>query len=240
MQINLVLQEFVGKKCKREDKKRRCYCLIIGVFFYLFPLSQPSWALLFEEFVLKNYQIYDSDGDVCIGEVENCPEEVVVGIDQEVEPARATIPLKQREVEHIDHTPHHKGSVAASELRHGRRRGCREDEAVECAVDDVAYCARHNHREAYDDTLRGLLTQQVADVEEHRTNQTDAEEAQQQLAPVEAAAERQLHTEGCAVIFDKVQAEPVGDNRYRLVEVHRRLDPYFERLVSNKQHKQQD
>ena len=75
------------------------------------------------------------------------------------------------------------------------------------------------------------MVHQPADESDH----DDPEDAQQQLAPVEASARGDVHAEGRAVVLDEPQLEPVGEDDDRLVEVHVGLDPDFERLVCDEQ-----
>ena len=75
------------------------------------------------------------------------------------------------------------------------------------------------------------VVHQPADESDH----DDPEDAQQQLAPVEASARGDVHAEGRAVVLDEPQLEPVGEDDDRLVERHVGLDPYFERLVGHEQ-----
>ena len=76
-----------------------------------------------------------------------------------------------------------------------------------------------------------LVQRWPADESDH----DDPEDAQQQLAPVEASARGDVHAEGRAVVLDEPQLEPVGEDDDRLVEVHVGLDPDFERLVCDEQ-----
>ena len=65
-------------------------------------------SLILERPPLEQQQISRRNADVRISEVENRTKEVVVVINQETQPARHTIPLKQREIEHIHHLTHQK------------------------------------------------------------------------------------------------------------------------------------
>ena len=47
------------------------------------------------------------------------PKKVVVAVHQEVQEPRYTVPLEEREIEHVDDLAHHETGVMASELRHG-------------------------------------------------------------------------------------------------------------------------
>jgi len=187
--------------------------------------------------VLKQKQIDDCHRDVGIGQIEDRAEEIVVAVDQKPQQAGYAVPLEQREIEHVDHFAHHKPGVVPPELslRVGRRFG--EDQSVECAVEDVAHGAGEDQREADDHSLGRVLAfgaevvHQPADESDH----DDPEDAQQQLAPVEASARGDVHAEGRAVVLDEPQLEPVGEDDDRLVEVHMGLDPDFERLVCDEQ-----
>ena len=193
--------------------------------------------LLAQEFVLKQKQIDDGDGDIGIGQVEDGSEKVVVAVHQEVQEPRYTVPLEEREIEHVDDLAHHESGVVSAEMcdRIGRR--LREEQPVESAVDDIAQGTGHNQRQADDDPLGGVfafvdeVVHQPADESDH----DDPEDAQQQLAPVEASARGDVHAEGRAVVLDEPQLEPVGEDDDRLVEVHVGLDPDFERLVCDEQ-----
>lgn len=61
--------------------------------------------------------------------------------------------------------------------------------------------------------------------------QGDAEETEQELAPVIGVAQREAHAERGALVLDEVQLEPVGEDCDRFVEVHVGLDPDLQRLV---------
>ena len=125
-------------------------------------------------------------------------------------------------------------------MRHGV--GCRfgENQSVKGAVEDVAHGSGKDQRESHDHpfgrvrAFAGEVVHQPADESDHH----DPEDAQQQFAPVEAAARSDVHAEGRAVVLDESQLEPVGDDHDRFVEVHVGFDPDFERLVCNEQ--QQD
>ena len=52
--------------------------------------------LLVEVFIVKNQQINHGYRDISIGQVENCTEEVVAAIDQEIEESGNAVPLKER------------------------------------------------------------------------------------------------------------------------------------------------
>lgn len=113
--------------------------------------------LLAQEFVLKQKQIDNGHGDIGIGQVEDGPEKVVVAVHQEVQEPRYTVPLEEREIEHVDDLAHHEPGVVPAEMcdRIGRR--LREEQPVERAVDDVAERSRHDQRQADDDSLGGCL-----------------------------------------------------------------------------------
>ena len=193
--------------------------------------------LLAQEFVLKQKQIDYGYGNVGVGQIEDGAEKVVVAVHQEVQEPRYTVPLEEREIEHVDHFAHHKPGVVPPELSHrvGRRFG--EDQSVECAVEDVAHGAGEDQREADDHSLGRVLAfgaevvHQPADESDH----DDPEDAQQQLAPVEASARGDVHAEGRAVVLDEPQLEPVGEDDDRLVEVHVGLDPDLECLIRDEQ-----
>ena len=193
--------------------------------------------LLAQEFVLKQKQIDDGDGDIGIGQVEDGPEKIVVAVHQEVQEPRYAVPLEEREIEHVDDLAHHEPGVVSAEMcdRIGRR--LREEQPVERAVDDVAERSRHDQRQADDDSLGGVfafveeVVHQPADESDH----DDPEDAQQQLAPVEASARGDVHAEGRAVVLDEPQLEPVGEDDDRLVEVHVGLDPDLECLIRDEQ-----
>ena len=103
--------------------------------------------LLAQEFVLKQKQIDDGDGDIGIGQVEDGSEKVVVAVHQEVQEPRYTVPLEEREIEHVDDLAHHESGVVSAEMcdRIGRR--LREEQPVESAVDDIAQGTGHNQRQ---------------------------------------------------------------------------------------------
>ena len=170
--------------------------------------------LLAQEFVLKQKQIDDGDGDIGIGQVEDGSEKVVVAVHQEVQEPRYTVPLEEREIEHVDHFAHHKPGVVPPELSHrvGRRFG--EDQSVECAVEDVAHGAGEDQRQADDDPLGGVfafvdeVVHQPADDPDHH----DPENPEQEFPPVEPAFGGDVHPEGRAVIFDEAQLEPVRED----------------------------
>lgn len=107
-----------------------------------------SKKLLVEVFIVKNQQINHGYRDISIGQVENCTEEVVAAIDQEIEESGNAVPLKERKVEHIHDFAHHESCVVASEM--GDRVGCggREDQPVKGAVDDVADRSGQNQPES--------------------------------------------------------------------------------------------
>ncbi len=119
--------------------------------------------------------------------------------------------------------------------RIGRRFG--EQQSVECAVENVAHRSGENQRQPDDYPCRRFfaLAEQPADQPCDASRQYDAENAQQQFAPVEAAARRYVHAERRPVVFDKAELEPVGEDDNRFVEVHVGLDPYLEGLVGYKQ-----
>ena len=189
---------------------------------------------------MKQKQIDYSDGDVGIRQIEDGAEKVVVAVDQKAQQARHAVPLKQREIEHVDHLAHHEAGVMSPEVRHGV--GCRfgEDQSVKGAVEDVAHGSGEDQRQSHDHSLGRILSlagevvHQPADESDHH----DPEDSQQQFAPVEAAARGDVHAEGRAVVLDEPQLEPVGDDHDRFVEVHVGLDPDFERLICDEQ--QQD
>ena len=64
---------------------------------------------------MEEHQIYHRHRNVRIGQVEYRPEEVVVVIHQERQPARHAVPLEEREVEHIDHLTHQERAVSLAQ-----------------------------------------------------------------------------------------------------------------------------
>lgn len=170
--------------------------------------------LLAQEFVLKQKQIDDGDGDIGIGQVEDGSEKVVVAVHQEVQEPRYTVPLEEREIEHVDDLAHHESGVVSAEMcdRIGRR--LREEQPVESAVDDIAQGTGHNQRQADDDPLGGVfafvdeVVHQPADDPDHH----DPENPEQEFPPVEPAFGVDVHPEGRAVIFDEAQLEPVRED----------------------------
>ena len=144
-------------------------------------------------------------------------------------------PLEEREVEHIDHLAHHKWCVRAAKLRYVRWRRCREEQTVECAVDDVAECTSDYQRQPHNHTHGCLLADEIVGVVAQATHQHKAEERERQLAPIKSPLRGYLHTECSAIILDKEELKPIGNNHNRLSEVHRGLDPNLERLIRHKQ-----
>ena len=94
--------------------------------------------LFVEKLVLKQQQIDNGNGDIGVGQVEDGAEEIVVAVDEELQPSGYAVPLKQREVEHVDHASHHEAGVMAAELGNGVGCRGREQQSVECAVEEVA------------------------------------------------------------------------------------------------------
>ena len=124
-------------------------------------------------------------------------------------------------------------AVAAAEMRYRRRRRSREQDSVERAVDDVADCSGDDKCQTDDDAFRGIALVDVAEVVYQCAYHSDPEQAQHKFAPVECAACRKLHSEGCAVVFDEPQPEPVGNYDDCLFEMETGFNPDFQCLVYN-------
>ena len=208
-----------------------------GNTFFRIRNSFSEKNLLVEELVLKNKQIDYGYRDVGIRQIEDRSEEVVVAVDQKPQQPRHTVPLEQREVEHVDDLPHHEPGVMASELRDGVGRRFGENQPVEGAVEDVAHGSGEDQRQPDDHAFGRFraFPDQVQEQPSDESDHHDAEESQKQFAPVEAAAGVDVHAECGSVVLDEPQLEPVGADRDRLVEVHVGLDPDFERLIRNEQ-----
>ena len=149
--------------------------------------AEPAWhrykrhgnLLLVKEFILKQKQVDDGDGDVGVGEVEDRAEEIVVAVDQKPQEARHAVPLEQREIEHVDDLAHHEAGVVAPECGDGVRRRCREQQSVECAVEDVAHGAGEDQGQSDDNASGRILAvvYQAADEPCYASGQRDAEDA---------------------------------------------------------------
>ena len=198
--------------------------------------------LFVEKLVLKQQQIDNGNGDIGVGQVEDGAEEIVVAVDEELQPSGYAVPLKQREVEHVDHASHHEAGVMAAELGNGVGCRGREQQSVECAVEDVARGACEDQRQPDENAPGSLLAvaHQVNDQPCEGSGQTDAENSQQQFAPVESAARGNVHTESGAVVLDEAQLEPVGEYDDRFTELHVGFDPYLECLVGQQQQDDQE
>ena len=99
---------------------------------------------------MEQQQVDYRHRDVRIGQIENGSEEIVVAVDQKAQEPRYIVPLKQREIEHVDDFSHHEPCVMAAEMgnRIGRRFG--EQQSVECAVENVAHRSGENQRQTDD------------------------------------------------------------------------------------------
>lgn len=192
-----------------------------------------------EESELEEQQVDGGNRNVDIGQVEDGSEEVAAAVDQEVEPRRAVCPVEEREVEHIDHLPHQEGGIGAAEFGHLRRGGCREDQSVEGAVEDVADGSGQHQRQADNGTRGGLHADQAVDEPNQEAAQPHAEEAQGDLSPIHRSAFGDLHAEGGTVVFDEAQLEPVGDEDDGLVDGQVGLDPDLQCLVGYDQQEQE-
>ena len=216
-------------------------CAKVILFFEL-PTLFCEKKLFAEEFILKQKQIDCRHGDIGIGQVEDGAEEIVVAVHEELQQARYAVPLKQREIEHIDDLAHHETGVMASELRHGEGSRFGEYEPVEGAVEDVAQRPGDDQRQA-DEYAFGCVSACPVKVHHEPTDGShhrDPEDAQHQLSPVETAPRGDVHAESRPVVFDEAQLEPVREDDDRLVEVHVGLDPDFERLVCEEQQKDKE
>ena len=131
--------------------------------------------LLVEVFIVKNQQINHGYRDISIGQVENCTEEVVAAIDQEIEESGNAVPLKERKVEHIHDFAHHESCVVASEM--GDRVGCggREDQPVKGAVDDVADRSGQNQPESDQHSFGRFFAHEMANQPDQCDDHADPE-----------------------------------------------------------------
>ena len=115
---------------------RKLLCFLLAIFLaYFFVghifVNPIGVLLLLEESVVENQQIDNRTRDIGIGEVEDCPEEVVVVIDEKTKPIGYAIPLKQWEVEHIYNLAHQERAVTLAQRGHRKRsRGC-ENHTIE-------------------------------------------------------------------------------------------------------------
>ena len=197
-------------------------------------------ALFIQVLKVEQQEVNHRHRDITIREVEDRTKEVVVAIHQEREPLRTTVPLEEGEVEHIDHLAHHKAGIRATEMGHGHRRRGREAEAIEGRVEDVTHGTCQNQRQADQYPLGGILAAvEVVDQVGDTARSHDAEDAQQELAPIVAVAGHQTHAERSTRIFDKAELEPIGEDRDPLAECKVGLDPNLEHLVGNQQHDNQ-
>ena len=106
--------------------------------------------LLVEKLVLEQKQINDCNRDICVGQIEDRAEEVIVAVDQESQHTRHAVPLEQREIEHVDDLSHHESGVVAAEFGDGIGRRLREQQPVAGAIDDVAQGAGQNQRQTHE------------------------------------------------------------------------------------------
>ena len=120
----------------------------------------------------------------------------------------------------------------------GHRGRCREDEAVECRVEHVAYGAGYDESQPYEYALGDVaaFAREVPHIIYQQPDEDYAEEAEGYLAPVEGAVGGYAHAEGGTAVLDEAQLEPVGDDDDRLAQTHVCLDPYFECLIEYEQH----
>ena len=105
-----------------------------------------------------------------------------------------------------------------AELGDGRRRGGREDQPVEGAVEDVADSAGQNQTETDDGSGRGLHLHQ----------------------PVDEPKDEPAQPQSRSGVLDEAELKPVGDDDNRFVEPQMGLDPDFERLIRQQKDEEQD
>jgi len=196
--------------------------------------------ILVEKTVLEQNQVDDRHADIGVGQIEDGSEEIVPAVDQKTQPRGHTVPLKEREVEHVDHATHHEAGIMTAELGDGRRRGGREDQPVEGAVEDVADSAGQNQTETDDGSGRGLHLHQPVDEPKDEPAQPHAKQAEGDLAPVDGSARLDPHAESRSVVLDEAELKPVGDDDNRFVEPQMGLDPDFERLIRQQKDEEQD
>ena len=189
--------------------------------------------LLAEESELKYKQIDYCYRNVGIGQIEDCAEEVVVAVYQELQQTRYIFPLEKGKIEHVHHLAHHESGVMPAEFGYRVGGGLRKEQPVECAVEDVAQGARKDQGQSDKYPLRGVgpAAVQVSREPTDDADHGDAEETEQELAPVIGVAQREAHAERGALVLDEVQLEPVGEDCDRFVEVHVGFDPDLQRLV---------
>ena len=187
--------------------------------------------LFLEEAFLENDQDGHPDRNGGVGDVENGPEKDEFVATPEGEPLWIEA-LDDREIEHVHHFAMEEGAVAPlrrHEPRHLVKGAFTEDYAVKCTVDDVSQGASQYERDAEHKTERLLAAGDPHQVPADGHHCQYPEDAQCDLA--EFAAE--LHAEGHAFIFGKVEDEPVAkDSDFPAgPNEHARFDPDFQDLI---------
>ena len=130
-----------------------------------------------EKTELEKQQVNDRYRYICVRQVEDRTEEVVVGIDQESEQAGHTVPLEKREIEHIDHFAHHERGVVTAQMGDGRGGTGRKDHSVEGAVEDVAQCSGEDQGHSDDDAFRCASFYEAVNQIPQHADHGDAEHA---------------------------------------------------------------
>ena len=131
---------------------------------------------LFEELILENQHIDHRNRDIGIGKVEYGAEEVSLRVKEERHPLRMVAPLKEWEVEHVHNFTHHKWGVRAAKLCDCCRCRGRENQAIECAVEDVAESTRNDECQADKYACWRLLTNECVGVVAQTANKHYAKE----------------------------------------------------------------
>ena len=171
-----------------------------------------------EKFPLKKHQIDCSAGYAAVSKVENCTEECA----RIIHPWKPVI--KKREIEHVNDLSEH-------EWERSSRHYCLGPyEAVEETIDDVSHRTGSDHGQSDENAgRRGRFLCQFADPHTECTEKHDAEDREENLAPVTAEG----HTERHALVEHEMQLEPVAEYVDGLTQVHIRLDQNFNDLVKH-------
>ncbi len=119
-------------------------------------------------------------------------------------------------------------------------RGFGEEQSVKGAVEDVAQGSGENQGSAdqyagRDFAFARAAPQEPADDRYHR----DAENPEQQFAPVKSAGRGDVHAESRALVLDEDQLEPVGEDHDRFAQHEVGFYPDLERLVGDEQQRDQ-
>ena len=192
-----------------------------------------SFYLLFEDKKLVDNQPNGSNCDGRVGHIEDGVEENEVLSAYKRHPLGPT-GVDKWEVEHIDDAALQQRGIATlgwEELGHAIV-ALVEDEAIEEAVDKVAYGSRKDERHAHKQGQpRSGLADEAHQIPEYGTRSHKTEEGEAHLAGDTAKRYAESH----ALVLDKMEQAPLADERHLLANLKMRFDPDLDNLVDHQE-----